>query len=82
MWTQWFCCYFTSNGYVTWAPTLYMKMGGLPAKYALARVDRRGRHPALRPPIVFAFSVDQHGRKPWFGGGFAACAAVAPSPRW
>ena len=73
VWTQWFCGYFTSNGYVTWAPTLYMKMGGLPAKYALAVSIGAGVF-QLSSTYVFAFSVDKHGRKPWFVGGFAACA--------
>jgi putative MFS transporter len=73
VWTQWFCCYFTSNGYITWAPTLYMKMGGLPAHYALAVSIGAGVF-QLASTYVFAFSVDKHGRKPWFGGGFAACA--------
>jgi putative MFS transporter len=74
-WTQWFCCYFTSNGYVTWAPTLYMKMGGLPAKYALAVSIGAGVF-QLASTYVFALSVDRVGRKPWFGGGFVACATV------
>ncbi len=73
VWTQWFCSYFTSNGYVTWAPTLYMKMGGLPARYALV-VSIGAGVMQLASTYVFAFSVDKHGRKPWFAGGFAACA--------
>lgn len=74
-WTQWFCCYFTSNGFVTWAPTLYMKMGGLPAKYALVVSIGAGAF-QLSSTYIFALSVDRCGRKPWFGGGFTACATV------
>jgi putative MFS transporter len=74
VWTQWFCCYFVSNGYVTWAPTLYMKMGGLPAKYALVVTIVTGGI-QLAMTYVFAVSVDNHGRKPWFTGGFLFAAA-------
>jgi MFS transporter, putative metabolite:H+ symporter len=76
VWTQWFCCYFVSNGYVTWAPTLYMKMGGLPAKYALMVTIVTGGI-QLAMTYVFAVSVDKHGRKPWFTGGFLFAAAGA-----
>ncbi|HXQ50585.1 MAG TPA: MFS transporter [Stellaceae bacterium] len=78
VWTQWFCCYFVSNGYVTWAPTLYMKMGGLPARYALLVSICTGAI-QLSITYVFALSVDKHGRKPWFVGGFlfAATGAIA-----
>jgi MFS transporter, putative metabolite:H+ symporter len=75
VWTQWFCSYFTSNGFVIWAPTLYMKMGGLPAKYALAVAIGAGFF-QLSSTYVFAFTVDRFGRKPWFAGGFSACAVV------
>jgi putative MFS transporter len=76
VWTQWFCCYFVSNGYVTWAPTLYMKMGGLPAKYALLISIVTGGI-QLAMTYVFAVSVDHHGRKPWFVGGFLFAAVGA-----
>jgi putative MFS transporter len=72
VWTQWFCCYFVSNGYLTWAPTLYMKMGGLPANRALMVSIGTGVV-QLSMAYVFALSVDKHGRKPWFVGGFALC---------
>jgi MFS transporter, putative metabolite:H+ symporter len=73
VWTQWFCCYFVSNGYATWAPTFYMKMGGLPAKYALV-VQIGGGAIQLISTYVFALTADRFGRKPWFLGGFAVCA--------
>ncbi len=73
VWVQWFCCYFVSNGYVTWAPTLYMKMGGLPAHYALLLTICTGAI-QLSFTYVFALSVDKHGRKPWFVGGFLFAA--------
>ncbi|HUB98115.1 MAG TPA: MFS transporter [Stellaceae bacterium] len=76
VWSQWFCCYFVSNGYVTWAPTLYMKMGGLPAKYALLVTIVTGAI-QLASTYVFAVSVDHYGRKPWFTGGFLFAAAGA-----
>ena len=73
VWTQWFCCYFISNGYATWAPTLYMKMGGLPAKYALAVQIAAGAIQVCFT-YLFALTTDQLGRKPWFVGGFSICA--------
>jgi MFS transporter, putative metabolite:H+ symporter len=73
VWTQWFCCYYISNGYATWAPTLYMKMGGLPARDALMVTIGAGAI-QLSMTYVFALSVDKHGRKPWFAGGFLLCA--------
>ena len=85
VWTQWFCCYFVANGYATWAPTLYMKMGGLPARYALALSIATGAI-QLSMTYVFALSVDKHGRKPWFAGGFlfaalgSAMGAIAMGP--
>jgi MFS transporter, putative metabolite:H+ symporter len=76
VWTQWFCAYFVSNGYLTIAPTLYMKMGGLPAKDALL-VQIAGGTVQLGLTYIFAFSLDRHGRKPWFVGGFLASAIAA-----
>jgi MFS transporter, putative metabolite:H+ symporter len=74
VWTQWFCCYFVSNGFISWAPTLYMKMGGLPAHYALL-VTIASFAIQLALTYVFALSVDKQGRKPWFVGGFLLAAA-------
>lgn len=73
VWTQWFCGYFISNGFATWAPTLYMKMGGLPARYALAVQIAAG---AIQVSFtyLFALTTDRLGRKPWFVGGFSLCA--------
>jgi MFS transporter, putative metabolite:H+ symporter len=76
VWTQWFCCFFVANGYIIWAPTLYMKMGGLPASYALLISIITGAI-QLALTYVFAASVDHHGRKPWFTGGFLIAAVGA-----
>ena len=73
VWTQWFCCYFVSNGYATWAPTLYMRIGGLPAKYALVVQIAAGAI-QLCTTYAFALTVDRVGRKPWFVWGFGLCA--------
>jgi putative MFS transporter len=73
VWTQWFCCYFVSNGYATWAPTFFMKLGGLPAKYALAAQIGAGVV-QISFTYLFALTTDQIGRKPWFVGGFSLCA--------
>jgi putative MFS transporter len=73
VWTQWFCCYFVSNGYATWAPTLYMRIGGLPARYALMVQIAAGAI-QLCFTYLFALTTDRLGRKPWFVGGFSICA--------
>ena len=76
VWTMWFCSYFVSNGFQSWAPTLYMKIGGLPAQYAIA-LQIVTASTQLVMCYVVALSVDKHGRVPWFAGAFAVSALGA-----
>ncbi|HVA13831.1 MAG TPA: MFS transporter [Stellaceae bacterium] len=76
VWTMWFSAYFISNGFQSWAPTLYMKIGGLPASSALMLTILSGAV-QLATCYVIAISVDKHGRRPWFAGGFALAAVAA-----
>ncbi len=76
VWTMWFSSYFISNGFQSWAPTLYMKIGGLPASDALLLAIVGGAVQLVTCYIV-AVSVDKHGRRPWFAGGFALAASAA-----
>ena len=50
-----------------------MKIGGLPAQYALALTIVTGGI-QLASCYVVAVSVDKHGRVPWFAGAFAVAA--------
>ena len=85
VWTMWFCSYFVSNGFQSWAATLYMKIGGLPARYALMLTILTGFVQLLSCYVVAA-SIDKHGRIPWFTGAFALaafgaiCGAVVTGP--
>jgi MFS transporter, putative metabolite:H+ symporter len=69
-WVTWFCGYFILYGFSTWLPTLYVKLGGLPARNALA-LTAIVSFIYLIEVYIFAMTVDRIGRKPWFVGGFA-----------
>jgi putative MFS transporter len=75
-WTMWFSAYFVSNGFSSWAPTLYMKIGGLPASDAIFLSILTGAV-QLATCYLFAISVDRYGRVPLFAGGFALAAVAA-----
>jgi putative MFS transporter len=76
VWTMWFCSYFISNGFSSWAPTLYMKIGGLPTSAAIfLSILTAGVQ--LATCYLFAIAVDKHGRLPLFAGGFALAAVAA-----
>ena len=76
VWTMWFSSYFISNGFQAWAPTLYMKIGGLPTSAALW-LSIFGGAVQLVTCYIVGVSVDKHGRRPWFAGGFALAATAA-----
>jgi putative MFS transporter len=77
VWTQWFCTYFCSNGFAVWLPTLYMKIGGLPVRYALL-LTILSQVIQLFTAWAVAGTIDRVGRVRWFAGAFAvaACAAI------
>lgn len=76
VWTMWFCSYFISNGFNSWAPTLYVKIGGMSTAGAL-KVSILSAAVQLVTCYIVAVSVDKHGRKPWFAGAFALAAIGA-----
>lgn len=76
VWTMWFCSYFVSNGFQSWAPTLYVKIGGLTTADALKLTILSGFIQLITCYVV-AVSVDKHGRRPWFAGAFALAAIGA-----
>jgi MFS transporter, putative metabolite:H+ symporter len=73
VWSMWFCSYFCSNGFQSWAPTIYMKIGGLPASRAIMLQILTGAIQLITCYTV-ASTVDRAGRVPWFSGGFALSA--------
>ncbi|HLI22176.1 MAG TPA: MFS transporter [Stellaceae bacterium] len=76
VWTMWFCSYFVSNGFNSWAPTLYVKIGGLSTAGAL-KISILSGFIQLITCYFVAVSVDKHGRRPWFAGAFALAAIGA-----
>jgi putative MFS transporter len=76
VWSMWFCSYFVSQGFQSWAPMLYMKIGGLSAQYAIALQILTAATQLLSCYAV-ALSVDRYGRVPWFAGAFALSAVGA-----
>jgi len=76
VWTHWFCSYFVSNGFQSWAATLYMKIGGLPVQYALMLTIITSAL-QLCGSYTLAFTVDRLGRVPWFAGSFLVVCSGA-----
>ena len=76
VWTQWFCTYFCSNGFAVWLPTLYMKIGGLPVRYALM-LTILSQVIQLFTAWAVAETIDRVGRVRWFSGAFAVAALAA-----
>ena len=76
VWSMWFCPYFIANGFQSWAPTLYMKIGGLPASRAIVLSIITG---GLQLCVTYtvAVTIDRVGRIRWFTIGFAIAVAGA-----
>lgn len=75
-WSMAFCAYFISQGFSTWAPTLYMKIGGLPASRAIMlSILQSGI--TLAWVYTAAVTIDRLGRKTWFSLGFGLATAGA-----
>ena len=76
VWSMWFCPYFISNGYQSWAPTLYMKIGGLPADRAIIlSIVTSGLQ--LCVTYTVACTIDRVGRIRWFVAGFTVAVIGA-----
>lgn len=76
VWSMWFCSYFVSQGFQSWAPTLYMKIGGLPASRAIM-LQILTSALMLAMVYVVAGTVDRFGRVRWFATGFGLSALGA-----
>ncbi len=69
IWMVFLTTYFIQYGLNGWLPTLYVKIGGLPPRNALALTVGNGCV-TLAAAVVFALTVDRIGRKAWFLLGF------------
>lgn len=73
-WSMEFGAYFIANGFLAWSPTLYMKIGGLPASRAIM-LQIISTVLTLVLCYVTAFTVDRIGRVRWFVIGFT-CSSL------
>lgn len=65
LWALWLCAYLVNNGMVTWLPTLYRSIFGLPLATSLAYgFSMTGTSLCLG--VVCALSIDRVGRRRWF----------------
>lgn len=69
IWALWVCGYMINNGLVTWLPTLYKSVFGLPIQTALAYGWTTSAFGVLAS-IVYALSIDKVGRKAWYATAF------------
>ncbi|UYC12887.1 MFS transporter [Xanthomonas sp. CFBP 8445] len=71
IWSLWFCSYLVANGIITWLPTLYRTHFGLSLQQSIAY----GFFTSLAgvaAAVACALSIDQVGRKRWYGLAFVA----------
>jgi putative MFS transporter len=64
-WTQAFTVYFITYGFLTWLPTLFTQIGGLPRSQALG-LSVIASSISVVMNYVAAFLIDRVGRKPMF----------------
>ncbi|WP_233981505.1 MFS transporter [Pectobacterium versatile] len=69
IWALWVCGYMINNGLVTWLPTLYKNVFGLPIQTALAYGWMTSAFGVLAS-IICALSIDKVGRKVWYATAF------------
>lgn len=76
-WTQAFTVYFITYGFLTWMPTLFTQIGGLPIKAALGLSVIASLVSVIMNYVV-AFLIDRVGRKPLFcmSYGFILIGAI------
>jgi MFS transporter, putative metabolite:H+ symporter len=69
VWSLFFTIYFVQYGLNAWLPTLYVKVGGLAPRFALALTVVNGCV-TVAAAVLFGLTVDRIGRKRWFVLGF------------
>jgi len=73
LWALWFGAYLINNGLVTWLPTLYKNVFGLPLDQAIG-YGFAMTGVALVASFVCALTIDRVGRKRWYTGAFLFAA--------
>jgi MFS transporter, putative metabolite:H+ symporter len=76
LWMLWFCAFFVTYGNAAWAPTLYVRIGGLTPNAALS-LSIVTYAINVTTMYVQALLVDRVGRKPLLVAGFAISALAA-----
>ena len=69
LWVLWLCSYLVINGMVTWLPTLYRSVFGLPLSTSLA-YGFTMTGVSVCVGVVCALSIDRVGRRRWFTAAF------------
>lgn len=69
IWALWVCGYTINNGLVTWLPTLYKKVFGLPIETALAYGWITSAFGVVAS-IICALFIDKVGRRRWYAAAF------------
>lgn len=70
IWAFWFFGFFVLYGFSTWVPSLYVRLGGLPAQNALL-LSAIASFIYLAEVYAFALTTDRVGRRPWFIASFS-----------
>ncbi|MEU2282995.1 MFS transporter [Streptomyces sp. NPDC013178] len=69
IWVLWVCVYMVNNGLVTWLPTLYKKVFGLPLETSLA-YGWITSGVGVVASVICALLIDRVGRKRWYAVAF------------
>jgi putative MFS transporter len=70
IWALWFCTYTVINGLITWMPTLYREVFGLPLQTSLAYGFITSACGVVAS-IICALLIDRVGRRNWYFAAFA-----------
>jgi putative MFS transporter len=70
IWALWFCTYTVINGLITWMPTLYREVFGLPLQTSLAYGFITSACGVVAS-IACALLIDRVGRRNWYFAAFA-----------
>jgi putative MFS transporter len=81
IWGLWVCVYMINNGLVTWLPTLYKQVFGLPLQTSLA-YGWITSGVGVIASIVCALLIDKVGRKPWYSIAFLIAALPLLALAW
>src|SRR5262245_28982120 len=81
IWGLWVCVYMINNGLVTWLPTLYRQVFGLPLQTALA-YGWITSGVGVIASIICALLIDKVGRKPWYATAFLIGAVPLLTLAW